>query len=138
MKNPVEAAATLAKIAHAGMKYGEDDYFERHVMDVVNRVSDAEHATFGHLTVAYLHDVVEDTSVTLPDLLALGFSEEVVAAVAAISRMDGEEYLSEYIPRVMKNEMAAFVKYHDLRSNTNTGTPVSMARRNLEAMRMMK
>jgi (p)ppGpp synthase/HD superfamily hydrolase len=136
--NSTAIARTIARIAHAGQKYGAHDYFERHVMDVVRRVEDAENAMYVHVTIAYLHDVVEDTAVTLADLHELGFGDDVVTAVAAISRRDGEEYLNEYIPRVAENALAAFVKYHDLRSNTNTGTPESMARRNLKAMEMLK
>ena len=138
MKNMIDRARTLAKIAHAGMKYGEHDYFERHVMDVVDRVIGDENSLYAHVTVAYLHDVVEDTTVTLPELLSLGFGEEIVAAVASISRLDGEDYLNEYIPRVMTNDIASLVKKHDLRSNMNKDTSDSMWERNAKAMEMLK
>ncbi len=58
-------------------------------------------------------------------------------SIDAITRKEGENYM-EYIERVKLDHIAAFVKYHDLRSNTNTATPVSMARRNLKAMAILK
>ncbi len=39
---------------------------------------------------AVLYDVVEDTPITLTDLVAEGFSPECVAAVDAITKRDGE------------------------------------------------
>ena len=139
MKNMINIARTIARIAHAGQTYGgvNNDYFEQHIMDVVRRVENAENAMFIHVSIAYLHDTVEDTAVTLADLHEFGFGDDVVTAIAAISRRKGESYLDEYIPRVKENELAAFVKYHDLQSNTNTRTPESLARRNLEAMRIL-
>jgi len=131
-------AKTLAKLMHKGQKYGAHDYYQRHVLDVYDRVKADPNAMKVHEIVAILHDVVEDTAVTLDDLYAFGFDPKIVTAVDAITRRDGEDYLSDYIPRVYENAIATLVKYHDLRANTNTGTPESMARRNLKAMGMLK
>ncbi|MGF7238924.1 MAG: HD domain-containing protein, partial [Frankia sp.] len=40
---------------------------------------------------AALHDVVEDTDLTLDDLRALGYGDDVVAAVDALSKRPGEK-----------------------------------------------
>ena len=127
-------AYAIAKIAHAGQKYGDSDYFRAHVCDVAGRVV-ANGGLAIHLIVAYLHDTVEDTAVTLDDLKKIGFDESVIAAVDAITRRDGEDYLSDYIPRVKKNAIAAFVKAHDLKSNTNDKTPIKLAARNTVALK---
>jgi (p)ppGpp synthase/HD superfamily hydrolase len=37
-------------------------------------------------SVAVLHDVVEDTNVSLQDLIAEGFSPDIISAVEAITR----------------------------------------------------
>lgn len=67
--------------------------------------------------VAILHDVVEDSSVTLADLsVEHEFPEEIVRAVEAITRIKGEEYF-DYIVRVSKNKMATIVKMADLVDN---------------------
>lgn len=49
--------------------------------------------------VAYLHDVVEDTDVTLEDLRDLGFSEYILHCVDAITKRPGEKY-ADFILRI--------------------------------------
>jgi (p)ppGpp synthase/HD superfamily hydrolase len=67
--------------------------------------------------VAYLHDVVEDSAVTLPDLGDLGFDSYVIHAVDAITRRDTETY-AEYIVRLGEtNTVATAVKIADLRDH---------------------
>lgn len=69
------------------------------------------------VAVALLHDVVEDTEWTLEGLEDTGFfSQEVLDAVEAITRHDGEPYM-EYIARVKHNKIAAAVKKADLLHN---------------------
>jgi (p)ppGpp synthase/HD superfamily hydrolase len=66
--------------------------------------------------VGVLHDVIEDTSWTLEQLRAEGFSEEIVEGVDAMSRRDNESY-DEYLSRVEKNDIATRVKINDLTDN---------------------
>ncbi len=42
--------------------------------------------------VALLHDVVEDTSMTLEELKAQGFSDEVLAALKCLTQIENEDY----------------------------------------------
>ena len=67
--------------------------------------------------VALLHDVVEDTSVTLDELRKI-FPKEVTDAVALMTHKDGEPYL-EYVKRISTNPIAKKVKLADLRHNTD-------------------
>lgn len=68
-------------------------------------------------TIALLHDVVEDTDVTLEQLAKL-FPANVVAAVDAISRREGERYF-DYVCRCNRNRLAKVVKLADLAHNTS-------------------
>lgn len=68
--------------------------------------------------VAALHDVVEDTSTTLEELRRMGFSDNVLSGVDAITRRRGEGY-DDYIDRVMTNPLAVKVKIADLDDNMN-------------------
>lgn len=138
MNKEIKKAAAIAKIAHAGQKYGDADYFEKHISEVAALVFADRWATSDAMIVAYLHDTVEDTSVTLDDLSDLGFAPNIVEAIDAISRRDGENYLSEYIPRVKKNKLAAFVKGHDLAANSNDNTPARLLKRNKKAWSALK
>lgn len=66
---------------------------------------------------ALLHDVVEDTDVTLDELRA-EFPEEVIRAIRLLTRSKGEEYF-RYIERIKSSEnaVARRVKLADLRDN---------------------
>lgn len=70
-------------------------------------------------TIAVLHDVVEDTGVTLAELDRL-FPQGVVNAVDALTRRDGEIY-EEFILRVARNPNARKVKIADIRDNLRPG-----------------
>lgn len=65
--------------------------------------------------VALLHDVVEDTSVTM-DELAKEFPAEVIEALKLLTHEAGEEYL-EYVKRVCTNPVAKAVKIADMTHN---------------------
>lgn len=66
--------------------------------------------------VAVLHDVVEDSEISLDDLAAEGFSPEVIAALDSVSRRPGEPYMS-FIARAGKNPIGRIVKLADLKDN---------------------
>lgn len=66
--------------------------------------------------VALLHDVVEDTSMTLEELKAQGFSDEVLAALKCLTQIEDEDYQT-FIQRVATNPLAVKVKIQDLKDN---------------------
>ena len=109
----LEAAIALARAAHAGQvdKLGVD-YIE-HPLGVMSMVH-----TVPEKTVAVLHDVVEDTAVTLDDLRAQGFAETLVRAVDALTKRPGEP-LAESMARVAADPLALIVKHADLAHNAN-------------------
>ena len=65
---------------------------------------------------AVLHDVIEDTEITLDYLRNEGFSEEVLDALDALTRRNAETY-DEFIRRIIKNKIASNVKLADLNDN---------------------
>lgn len=67
---------------------------------------------------ALLHDVVEDTAVTLEDLAAV-FPPEVVEAVALLTHEEGTDYF-DYVRRIRSNPIALKVKLVDLAHNSDT------------------
>lgn len=68
--------------------------------------------------VALLHDVVEDTEITLDDLRKEGFPKEVTDAVAMMTHEKSVPYF-EYVRQIKKNPIAAKVKYADLCHNSD-------------------
>ena len=69
-------------------------------------------------TVALLHDVVEDTDITLQQLAEMGFSAAVVEAIGLMTHDDGVPYM-DYVAKIAKNPIAAKVKLADLRHNSD-------------------
>lgn len=74
------------------------------------------------MIVGFLHDVVEDSSVTLEDLTQWGYSEEVVNAVNLLTHRKGIPYMG-YIDNIIQsgNPVAIAVKMNDLRHNIARG-----------------
>ena len=68
--------------------------------------------------VALLHDIVEDTEVTVPDLKNLKFSKEVIEAVDVITKKKDQEYFS-YLKSIKDNSIAKKVKIADLKHNSD-------------------
>lgn len=73
---------------------------------------------------AVLHDVVEDTDLTLDDLRTLGYGADVVAAVDALSKRPGEP-VEDYLARVAADDLAVVVKRADIGDNSD---PVRLGR----------
>lgn len=105
-----ELALQIAKEAHAGqVDKAEKDYI-LHPMTVASYMdTDTEKA------IAYLHDVLEDTSVTV-DELRNHFSNEIVDTVITLTHRKDESYF-EYIQRISKSKLAKKVKVADLLHN---------------------
>ena len=106
-------AAKIAYTAHAG-QYDKAGYpYFMHPYHLADGFSDEE-----SVIVALLHDVVEDTDLTLEDLKREGFSDEVIAALSLLTHVKGVPYL-EYVARIAENPLARRVKIADLRHNTD-------------------
>ena len=94
--------------------------------------------------VALLHDVVEDSDLTLDDLRQMGFSDTVIAALALLTHDPAVEYM-DYVRAIKDNPIARAVKLADLRHNSDltrldTLDEKALARREkyLQAMTLLK
>ena len=70
------------------------------------------------ICVALLHDVVEDTPITLADLQKEGFPKEILDAIAMMTHDDAVPYM-DYVREIGKNPIAAAVKLADLKHNSD-------------------
>lgn len=109
----VTTAMAIAKSAHRGQTDKTGKPYIGHPERVAARVSGRDEKT-----VAWLHDVVEDSDWTLDDLRDYGFSERVIEAVDAISHRPGEPR-DDYYQRVKANPLALTVKFADIADNTD-------------------
>ncbi len=113
----------FAQEKHKGQRYGVHDYYDFHVQGVVDSIKEEVTSRMGVdyqtikllLTVAYLHDVVEDTDTTVEEI-AKEFGEEVAEAVDAMTHRDCESY-QQYVKRASANPLAKTVKFHDILFN---------------------
>ena len=119
MQDLIAEAKAVAARAHQGQLDKSGSPYIGHPGRVAGHV--AQHASGADLevaqAVAWLHDVVEDTPVTLADL-ARQFPADVVAAVDAMTKRSGEEP-DAYYRRVRSNRIAWAVKNADLDDNTD-------------------
>jgi GTP diphosphokinase / guanosine-3',5'-bis(diphosphate) 3'-diphosphatase len=107
----LERAIAIAAQAHAGQVDKAGQPYILHPLRVMLGVR-------GHSEkiAAVLHDVVEDTTVTLPDLTAAGFSADVTDAVFALTKTRGESRLAA-AARAKANPIARAVKLCDVADN---------------------
>lgn len=119
MTTPPTVASTdaFAEGAHFGQvdKAGKP-YIEhpRTVARILERQGHDQNTVIAGL----LHDVVEDTAVTLDDLRKLGYHEEVVRAVDSVTRREGESYM-DLIRRAAADPIGKWVKLADNETNSD-------------------
>lgn len=109
----ISTVIRYAQRAHGEQEYGDMPYIV-HLMLVARHFTDEL-----HMTVALLHDIVEDTSVSITTIRR-HFGDDVAEAVDALTHRPDEDYLSEYIVRLSGNELAKTVKIADLQENINS------------------
>jgi hypothetical protein len=70
----------------------------------------------------FLHDVVEDSDLTVDDLLRKGVDEDIVDALRLLTHEKGSDY-STYIQRIIDsgNRLAQTIKLNDLKHNLRRG-----------------
>jgi (p)ppGpp synthase/HD superfamily hydrolase len=104
-------AILLAVKAHHGQKDRAGEPYILHPLRLMFR----QNSTATRIA-AMLHDVVEDTPVTLEQLQDAGFSEEILEAVALLTHNPRDSY-EEYVSRIKPNPIARAVKMADLEDN---------------------
>ncbi len=110
----LEKAISIAVAAHAKQFDRGGKPYILHPLHLMNQLMyDTELAIIG-----VLHDVVEDSDITLQDLKCSGFSDRVVSALHCLTHKDGEGY-EDYIERICLNRDAITVKRKDLEHNSD-------------------
>lgn len=107
----LERAIAIAAEAHAGQGDKGGNPYVLHPLRVMLQLTDP-----AERIAAVLHDVVEDTPWTLDALRAEGFAPEIVAAVDALTKREGEPY-EQYVARAGRHPIARAVKLADLADN---------------------
>ena len=117
-------AMTVAYQAHHGqIDHGNMPYIF-HPYHLAEQMQD-EYTTCA----ALLHDVVEDTNVTLEELSKI-FPTEVIEAVALLTHDDNTDYF-DYVTAIKENPIARAVKIADLKHNSDR-TRLEISESNLD------
>jgi (p)ppGpp synthase/HD superfamily hydrolase len=107
----LEDALQLALTAHRGQQDKAGQPYILHPLRLMQRMTTDETRI-----IALLHDVVEDTPITLDDLRNRGYAENVVSAIDALTRRPQEDYV-DYVRRAKTHPLARLVKQADLEDN---------------------
>jgi len=109
----IEDVIRIAVNAHDGMKDMVGNPAVSHVLAV-----GLMGKTVAEQMAGFLHDVVEDTDITIEDLRAEGVEEEVLVAVDLLTHRPGITY-EDYVRNIVRsgNQTAIQVKLNDLHHN---------------------
>jgi len=104
----------IATQAHKGQFDKGGKPYILHPLHVMNQLMyDIQLATIG-----VMHDVVEDSSWTIEQLLVAGFSSRVCNALDVLTHDPKDDYLTVYIPRIALHLDTIRVKRIDLNQNS--------------------
>ena len=107
----LERAIQLATSAHAGQTDKAGQPYVLHPTRVMDSVTSPQEKM-----AAILHDVVEDTPITFEDLAEEGFHKDVIDAIRALTKFDGESRI-DAAHRAGRNPIARQVKLADVADN---------------------
>lgn len=109
----LESALRIAIKAHEGQTDKAGKAYILHPLRIASNCS-----TIETQIVALLHDVVEDSSITLEDLKTSGFPDIIIDAIDSVTRRRNESYM-DFVCRCSKNPIGKVVKLLDLDDNMN-------------------
>ncbi len=128
----IEDAIALAAQAHRGQLDKAGRPYILHPLRMMLQFDDEE-----GMVAAVLHDVIEDTNVEPSDLRQQGYRNEVLEALEALTRRQGESY-ADFIDRAAENPLARRVKLADLADNMDIGRLPSIKQSDCERLARYK
>jgi len=133
------ATLHLVRNAHAGQVDKAGLPYWHHPLRVATRLG--PDSTLEERLIALLHDVVEDTTMTLVKLRELDYGAGIIDAVSLLTREEGTPYL-DYVRRIAAsgNRTAIRVKLADLEDNLSrtASLPSSLAERYQKARAILR
>ena len=113
---PITQSELAKSIAHAAHE-GQLDKAGKPYIEHPRTVADAVEGDTAK-AVAWLHDVIEDSSMTFEDLKAEGITPEIINHVRLLTHDKSVPYL-DYIAAIKGDPVACEVKLADLRHNSD-------------------
>ena len=104
---------TFAEECHRGQVDKSGVMYVLHPLRVMRQMDSETEKIVG-----VLHDVVEDTPISLQDLRQKGYSQVIVDAIDCLAKREDESY-EDFIERCKQNPIALKVKIADLADNVD-------------------
>ncbi len=123
-------AISLAAKVFQGKKDKAGKPYILHCLRVMNGVDQDDEQL---MQIAVLHDVVEDSDMTIDDLKDMGFCARVIIGVGLLTHNKEEQYDS-YIKRIAMSSDAKAVKLADLKDNTDITRLKGLRQKDFERM----
>jgi (p)ppGpp synthase/HD superfamily hydrolase len=108
----LDDAILLAAQKHHGQKDLAGAPYVMHVLRVMFRLRDVDGRIVG-----VLHDLAEQTEVTLERLKELGYPDRIIEAVDHLTWRKEQESYEQYIKRLKSNSLATTVKKQDIKDH---------------------
>jgi (p)ppGpp synthase/HD superfamily hydrolase len=132
--NQLEKAVTVALEAHEGVLDKSDKPYILHPLHLMMQMETEE----AQIT-AVLHDVVEDSHITLEDLAELGFPATVLDALALLTHDRESLAYQDYIEGINGNALARQIKLADLEHNMDSRRlPIPLTERDWERLQQYR
>lgn len=125
----IEKSLQIALQAHAGQTDKAGQAYILHPLRIMAKMNTEE-----EMSVALLHDVIEDSDFSAASLLDSGISIAVVDAVECLTKLDGENY-AQFIQRVLTNRLAVKIKMADIEDNIQVLRMDSLSDADLERVK---
>jgi GTP diphosphokinase / guanosine-3',5'-bis(diphosphate) 3'-diphosphatase len=126
-----DKAMYIAAKEHLGVRDKGGKAYILHPMRIAMRLRTNDEEL---MSIAILHDVVEDSKVTFDDLKQIGFSDRVIDALKLLTHQKGVSY-DDYIAGMRGNRDALLVKREDLKDNSDITRLRGLSDKDFERMK---
>ena len=109
----IEKSLEIALKAYSGQKDKAGKTYILHPLRLMAKMETDE-----EMSVALLHDVIEDSDYTAEDLLNNGIPSNIVNAIQSLTKIKSESY-ENFIERVLDDKLASKIKKVDIEDNIN-------------------
>jgi (p)ppGpp synthase/HD superfamily hydrolase len=131
INNWIKIAKDVAIEAHEGQLRRGGEPYVNHPIRVAEAVEDKLKP------IAYCHDLIEDTYITLEDLKKLGLPPYVIVAVDLLTHKTGEPNMV-YWKKMLVNSDAVIVKIADMKDNLASDPSECARKKYMRALGLFK
>ncbi len=125
-----DKAMFIAAREHLGVRDKGGHAYILHPMRIAMRLRTNDEEL---MSIAILHDVIEDSKLTFEDLKAEGFTDRVIEGLKLLTHQKGVSY-DDYIDGMRGNRDALLVKREDLRDNSDITRLKGVSEKDFERM----